>query len=635
MLVPILNTTDRSGGAGIAAFRQSEALEAAGVAAPVLCLHRRYNDARSFRYRPRASEQSRSLQTYRDAVQRVQQRFVTENRSSLSKTIFSSPWASGLLVADNPLIEGARVIHLHWVNHFLDLHSLHELAATGRPLVWTLHDEWLFTAGCHYTSGCEQFLDACRVCPQLLHDPYRLVPHWFAQKAELLGSARPVVITPSEWLADRARRSALLRDRRVEVVRNAFDDRVFSPLAAVARQELRHRHGFDDDTVVLGFGAQSLRDVRKGFGLLVEALSALGEPGRVGLLVFGSRSEALDGLAGRMKIAYAGELHEAAEIAGVLAASDCFVVPSLEENYPNVTIESLLCGTPVIAFGCGGIPEQIKHRENGLLVEPVGSTAALREALLAFVGDPELRRRLRAFDRDSVAVRHSHRAIATRLLEVYRSVAPDFDAPLQAGQRAFLAACARRSGPARDFQALLSYRSIGNDPAINTLVADHVDQQRSAREQALRSAADRQYQGFFGASHRFGRQGEGGRFLNFGWSGPEEQGTWSCERSAGIAAWWPAGATAVRLRIAGACRGASQLAIVRVGADEVARIKLGPQRALHEVRFNVPAFARRGGIVQMHIDFPHAQPESGSPRLLGIFLAELTATLEMAAATPA
>jgi glycosyltransferase involved in cell wall biosynthesis len=634
MLVPVLNTTDRSGGAGIAAFRQSEALEAAGIMAPVLCLHRRFNDQRSFRYRPRTSEHSLSMQTYRDAVQRVQQRYVTDNRSSVSRTIFSSPWAGGLLIADNPLIAAARVIHLHWVNHFLDLHSLAELIATGRPLIWTLHDEWLFTAGCHYTSGCEQFIGGCQSCPQLLHDPYRLVPHWFQQKAGLLAQANLVVVTPSEWLADRARRSTLLRDKRVEVVRNAFDARAFSPLGTVARRELRQRFGFDDTTIVLGFGAQSLRDARKGFGLLVEALNAVTTPERVGLLVFGSRSEALDTLAAHMKIAYAGELHEAADIAGVLSASDCFVVPSLEENYPNVIIEALLCGTPVVAFNCGGISEQIRQLQNGLLVQPVGSAPALRDALLAFINDPELRRRLRAYDRAEVAERHSYQAVSERLLTLYRSTTADFDAPLAAAHRNYLAACARRTGPARDFLAIASYRSIGDDPAINTLVADHVDHIHSASAQAKRNAAERQYLGFFDATHRFGRQGEGGRFLNYGWSAAEEQGTWSCERSAGIAAWWPAGACTVTLRIACSCRGTAQVVVVRVGTEEVARIKATAQRSLHEVHFNVPSFARGGGIVQMHMDFPQAQREPGGNRMLGLFIGEMSATLTAAAAAP-
>ncbi|HKX93258.1 MAG TPA: glycosyltransferase [Methylibium sp.] len=628
MLVPILNTTDRSGGAGIAAFRQSEALEGLGLAAPVLCLHRRFNDERSFRYRPRTSEQSRTLQVYRDALQSVQRRFVTDNRSSVSRTIFSPPWAGSVLVGDNPLVESARVVHLHWVNHFLDLHALQELVAARKPIVWTLHDEWLFTAGCHYTSGCEQFLTGCSDCPQLLHDPYRLVAHWFAQKAALLTDANLVVVTPSEWLAERARRSALLRGKRVEVVRNTFDSQVFAKPAPAARRELRQRHGFDDDTVVIGFGAQSLRDVRKGFGLLVQALQGLDDPSRVGLLVFGSRSEALDELAGRMRIAYAGELHEAADIAGVLGASDCFVVPSLEENYPNVIIEALLCGTPVIAYACGGIAEQVRHRENGLLVEPVGSADALREALAAYTGDAALRAGLRHFDRDAVAATHAPAKIGGQLIELYRSVAPDFDAPLDPRLSAYLRECRGRMGPARDFLGLPSYRVTGDDPVVNTLVADHVDRQRELRAQEARAAAERQYLGFFGATHRFGRDGDGGRFLTHGWSTPEAQGIWSSERNAGLAAAFPPGGRTVTLRLAGACRGTSQVAILRLGTSEVARIRLTPQRTLHEVRFAVPEFARAGGIVQLHLDFPHAQPEPGSARRLGLHLGELTALIE-------
>ena len=108
MLASIFNTTDRSGGAGIAAFRLARALATQQVSAPIYCLHRRFADANTFRYRLRSSEMSPSLQAWRDGLHRIQQRYVNQNRSSRSKTIFSSPWASGLLVGDNPAVAASR-----------------------------------------------------------------------------------------------------------------------------------------------------------------------------------------------------------------------------------------------------------------------------------------------------------------------------------------------------------------------------------------------------------------------------------------------------------------------------------------------------------------------------------------------
>lgn len=635
MLVSIFNTTDRSGGAGIAAFRLGRSLEAHQVQAPIFCLHRRFEDNSTFRYRPRNSELSRSLQTYRDAMQRLDKRWVTNNRTSRSKTIFSPPWAGGLLVGDNPLVAGSRIIHLHWVNHFLDLHALQELAALRKPVVWTLHDEWLYTAGCHYTSGCEQFRSRCTECPQLLQDPYGLVEEWFDRKAELLATLDLTVVTPSAWLAERAARSTLLRGKRVEVIRNAFDIEVFRPMDPSRRRSMRARHGFDDRSIVLGFGAASLRDVRKGYGLLLRALSSLVAQGdltrhQIGVLVFGSRSDELDELAGHLKVSYVGELHEESAIADVLGAVDTFVVPSLEENYPNVIIEALLCGTPVIAYGCGGIPEQVHEGLNGLLVNPVGDVDALAAAILRYCDEPGLREAVRRFDRDAVAARHSFKAIGAETMRLYRSLAPDFDLPLDPRLPAYLVERGRQKGPARDFLAVPSHRHDLQSNDVSVLIADCVDQVLADRQSAEAAARDRQYLGFFDVPLRFGAGGSGVRFLNFGWSPPEMQGSWSSERSAGIALSVPAGAEVLKLALVAHCKGAAQTVVLRIGTEELARFKLSSTRARHDLRLHLPKAAQGGGLVQIQLDFPHAQKEPNSARQLGMYLHEIGAEVEPA-----
>ncbi len=639
MLVSILNTTDRSGGAGIAAFRLARSLELLGVASPVFCMHRRFNDPQSFRYRVRNSELSPTLQAHREALQRIQKRFVSGNRSSRSKTIFSDPWASGLLVGDNPLIAASRIIHLHWVNHFLDLHSLEELARLRRPIVWTLHDEWLYTAGCHYTSGCEQFRSRCAECPQLLHDPYRLVEAWFDQKASVIDDLDLTVVTPSAWLGERARRSRLLRDKPVHVIRNAFDIDVFKPPVPTARAAVRSEHGFDSDTIVFGFGAQSLADTRKGFGLLLGALRTLVDDGslrgrRLGLLVFGTRSAELDALGEHVRIAYIGDLHEESAIAEVLSAMDAFVVPSLEENYPNVIIESLLCGTPVIGFGCGGIPEQIDDGHQGLVVRPVGDVPALAGAIRRFCSDEPLRQRLRRFDREVIARRHSFAQIGSETVDLYRSLAPDFDDPLDPALPAFREHQNSRKGPARDFLGLASYRIVGEGTLVRTLVADQVDAIAADRQAAERTTRERQYQDFFGETHRVAAGGDGVRFLIRGWSTPESQGVWSCEKTAGIAFQVPTGATAMRFGFVGLCKGNSQVIVLRLGGQEVGRFKASPARARHDLSIELPPFARAGGLIELTLDFPHAQRELNSPRMLGLYLSELAAEVEVAS-TPA
>lgn len=630
MLTSIFNTTDRSGGAGIAAFRLARALRTQGVDAPIFCLHRKFNDPSTFRYRLRSTEMSPSLAVYREALQRAQTRYINENRSSRSKTIFSSPWASGMLVLDNPAAVASRVLHLHWVNHFLDLHSLQEMAALGRPVVWTLHDEWFYTGGCHYTTGCDQWRTRCLDCPQLLHDPFRLVPQWFDEKAAAFDTLDLTIVTPSAWLGERVRGAPLGAGKRVEVIPNAFDVETFSPPSPQRRAQLRAERGFDASTVVLGFGAQSLSDMRKGFGHLLAALASLGREAaggkRIGLLVFGSRSEELEALGEHMTLSVAGELDDERAIADVLGAADVFVVPSLEENYPNVIIESLLCGTPVVAYGCGGIAEQIEEGVHGLIVEPVGDISALGAALGRVLGDAELRARLRGFDREAIASRHSFETIGAKTVSLYRELAPDFDAPVDAAVEAWLEAQRGRKGPERDLLAVPSYRQQGESGTGVVLVGDQFDLILAERRAAEQAARDRLYLGFFDQPHRFGAGGTSMRFLNFGWGAAEQQGVWSSERSAGIACFVSEGADRIDLGFVGHCKGKSQVMVVRVGGQEVGRIKLGPARTRHELSFGVPDSVAGGALMQIRLDFPHAQPEPGSQRLLGLYLSELSAT---------
>jgi len=630
MLVSIFNTTDRSGGAGIAAFRLARALETQGVSSPLLCLHRKFNDANTFRYEVRRSELSPSLSLHREAVARVQKRYINSNRSSVSRTIYSSPWASGHLVADNPVIRHSRILHFHWINHFLDIQSIAELGRLGIPLVWTLHDEWLYTAGCHYTTGCTQYLSHCSNCPQLLRDPYELVEYWFAQKSELIDQLNLTVVTPSEWLGDRARRSRLLRNKDVQVVRNPFDTTTFRPLPRQRRTELRQARGFADHTIVLAFGAQSLADKRKGFGLLVEALTRLAastevfDRSDVGLLIFGGRSDELDKLAGRVRVSFVGELHVEEEISEVLSVSDCFIVPSLEENYPNVIIESLLSGTPVIAFSCGGIPEQIGDGENGLLVDPVGSAHALARAIQRLLTDHSLRTRLRRFDRQALVANHSLATIGYNTVGLYTNLNPNFLDPVDTRIAEYLSHKAAMRGPARSFQALPSYASIGNGLAASQLLRDEVAELHRQERETTMHAQHRLYLGFLDATHDFGRSGTASRFLNFGWSSPEASGVWSCERTAGLVFFLPKEMRGpLRLVATARCQGTSQVTILRIGNQEVGRIKVSSKLETHRLSLAIPPFVASGGLVQVHFDFPHAQPEKASSRLLGIFLSKL------------
>lgn len=261
------------------------------------------------------------------------------------------------------------IIQLHWVvGGFL---PLKELVKLNRPIVWTLHDMWAFTGVCHYTGECERYTAACGKCPMLNSTKENDLSHkaWERKKKAFTG-LNLTIVTPSQWLAQCARKSSLLKDFRIEVIPNGLKLDVFKPIdKTVARQEL----SLSPDKKYILFGAiSSTSDRRKGFHLLHPALRYLSENHDmkdVELLVFGA-SEPENPPDFGLPTRYLGTVNDDEKLALLYGASDVCVTPSLQDNLPNIVVETLACGTPCVAFNIGGMPDMIEHQKNGYLAQP-------------------------------------------------------------------------------------------------------------------------------------------------------------------------------------------------------------------------------------------------------------------------
>jgi glycosyltransferase involved in cell wall biosynthesis len=326
----------------------------------------------------------------------------------------------GQRLANHPAIRAADVVHLHWINQgFLSLDGLHEVAALGKPVVWTLHDMWPFTGGCHYSRGCTHFRQRCGECPYLRRPAPGDLSHRIWEKKARLFPRDLYVVPCSEWLACLARESGLFRDHRVRAVPNPIDTQLFEPLSVSARTAWREEHGVAPGARVLLFAAMNVQETRKGFHHLVAALdrykAQAGGPA-VECVVLGKADPAA--LAALPYPVHAlGLVRETERLVAAYAAADAFVIPSLEDNLPNTVMEALACGTPVLGFETGGIPEMIEHRENGYLA-PAGSADALATGMSwLFAADPEpLRRAARA----KAERAYSEKVVAQRYIDVYR-----------------------------------------------------------------------------------------------------------------------------------------------------------------------------------------------------------------------
>ncbi|MDR2819186.1 MAG: glycosyltransferase [Desulfovibrio sp.] len=287
---------------------------------------------------------------------------------------FSTPGQCADL-ATLPYQEDFAVINLHWVADFLDPTQSLE-ALRGRPVVWTLHDMRPFTGGCHYAGDCRKFVEHCGACPQLgSDDPQDLsFQTWRAAKAVFRGLDLHIV-TPSEWLAAEARQSTLFKRFPVQVIRYAQPLDVFKPLNKKAiRQEL----GIGEAELTLAFVAQSLDKERKGTVFLRQCLEILASGtlrNKIRIVLLGNKPPAFLSQLG-FAVNALGHVDDPEQMAIVYNAADAVLVPSLEDNSPNVICEAAGCGVPVVAFAAGGIPEMIRHKETGWLA-PVKDAESL------------------------------------------------------------------------------------------------------------------------------------------------------------------------------------------------------------------------------------------------------------------
>jgi glycosyltransferase involved in cell wall biosynthesis len=267
------------------------------------------------------------------------------------------------------------VVCLHWVaGAFLDAR---QLRAIGRPIVWRLSDIWPFSGGCHYPGACAGFERACGHCPQLgSADADDLSRDGYRCREQGYRGLDITVAAPSRWIADLARRSSLFGGRRIEHIPTGVDLSVFRPHdSAAARRAL----GLPDDGRIVLFGALSAtEDPRKGYRHLLGTIERLAGSGRRNLtcVVFGGAAADEAGEFCGYPLRHLGRIDGEAKLAQVYSAADVLIAPFLEDNLPNVVLESIACGTPIAAFAAGGIPDAIDHGVNGVLA-PVGDDEGL------------------------------------------------------------------------------------------------------------------------------------------------------------------------------------------------------------------------------------------------------------------
>lgn len=359
--VLIINTHEKEGGAARSAYRLHKGLLSLGGESRMLVQSKKSDDPTIIGPKTKLGKGFAIFRPHLDALPLIRYR----DRKGL---IFSPQWVPsfhrGIISQIKP-----DVINLHWVcDGFLNINSI---AGFQQPVIWTLHDLWPFTGGCHYPAECRRYIEACGCCPHLQSSNEKDLSHrvW-KKKKNAYRKINFIVVTPSRWLAGCAKASSLFGAYRTEVIPNGLDLDRFRPADKLQARDLLN---LPSDKHLILFGAiKATEDPRKGFQYLLPALEKLKYAGwmnRIEIVVFGSSKGASEDVL-PFKTHYLGALNDDISLCLAYASADVFIAPSTQENLSNTVLESLACGSPCIAFNIGGMPDMIEHRKNGYLANP-------------------------------------------------------------------------------------------------------------------------------------------------------------------------------------------------------------------------------------------------------------------------
>ncbi len=423
MKIVQVNAKDISGGAAIACYRLHRGLVEAGLQCRLLVNNKLSADETVSS--AVATQADEPMQEDAFLISVLQDLCIDANRSTISDAQFSLT-SPGYDLCSSSLVTDEDIINLHWINNYQSPLTISRLLRLGKPVIWTLHDQWAFTGGCHLIGGCDKYRTDCHPCPQLLDDSYAIPSRMLRDKRLHFQADSLTIVTPSKWLAQCVQGSHVLGGRRVEVIPNGVETDVFVPVPKAAAKE---KIGISPETMVFLFGARNLARSYKGGTDLIAAIGyALSNPqfsrqvrlNRIKLMCFGFHSEGLREIG--LPLISLGYLDSVERTSLAYAASDFLMLPSREDNLPNTMLEAMSCGTPVIGYAVGGIPDVVSDGSNGWLVESGNVTELGRAIVEAARMDSTSRQAMSDQCRRLITQSYSVQVQARNYLALYRDL---------------------------------------------------------------------------------------------------------------------------------------------------------------------------------------------------------------------
>lgn len=263
-------------------------------------------------------------------------------------------------------IKEADILVIHWINSFLSYHEIDRLCKLNKPVIWVLHDMWVFTGGCHYDHYCEKYEVGCNICGRARGFKKCAVRVFFRKKKKIFEHADIIFVGPSEWMTECAKRSRILQKKTVLYIPNVIDTNVFRVKNNKAEIQKKLQINVHKKIVIFGAADEGTENERKGFSYLKSALEYL-DPQKYFLIVFGNAADKCLTLPENLERKFIGYVEREEEMVELYNVADVFANPSLQEAFGYTVCEAMACGTPVVGFAIGGVKEQIRHMENGYL----------------------------------------------------------------------------------------------------------------------------------------------------------------------------------------------------------------------------------------------------------------------------
>lgn len=367
MKILIVNTFDIQGGAARAAYRLHKSLLDSGVNSKMLVQSKISDDSTVI---GPATKTQKAVVKIRSILDSLPLKLYKER----SETRFSISWVPSSNIINQINQINPDIVHLHWIND--GMIRIEDLPKINAPIVWSLHDNWVFTGGCHIMWECEKYKKKCGACPRLgSYKENDLSRKIFKRKQKAFAAKKNMTIVGlSTWINECSKNSSLLKNKKHVNLPNPINTNIFKPFDKEKSKELWN---LPKDKKIVLYGAMSATsDPNKGFKELSDAMKKL-KDSNIEFVVFGSSKPKNESDIG-YKTHYVGSLADNVSLVTLYSAVDVMVVPSLQENLSNVIMESLSCGTPVVGFDIGGNSDMIEHKKNGYLAKPLDSSDLAR-----------------------------------------------------------------------------------------------------------------------------------------------------------------------------------------------------------------------------------------------------------------